>query len=71
MDKKEPIFNIWGEITVSELVLEAAKVEKNTKNNKKNIASRGWRRTLQWNHSPAADGSTWVLNILWLHFYGL
>ena len=47
MDKKEPIFNIWGEITVSELVLEAAKVEKNTKNNKKNIASRSWRRTLQ------------------------
>ena len=27
MDKKEPIFNIWGEISVSELVLEAAKVE--------------------------------------------
>ena len=27
MDKEEPIFNIWGEISVSELVLEAAKVE--------------------------------------------
>ena len=27
MDKKEPIFNIWGEISVSELVLAAAKVE--------------------------------------------
>ena len=27
MDKKELIFNIWGEISVSELMLEAAKVE--------------------------------------------
>ena len=27
MDKKEPNFNIWGEISDSELVLEAAKVE--------------------------------------------
>ena len=27
MDKKEPTFNIWGEISDSELVLEAAKVE--------------------------------------------
>ena len=27
MEKEEPIFNIWGEISVSELVLEAAKVE--------------------------------------------
>ena len=27
MDKEEPIFNIWVEISVSELVLEAAKVE--------------------------------------------
>ena len=27
MDKEEPIFNIWGEISVSELVHEAAKVE--------------------------------------------
>ena len=27
MDKKETNFNIWGEISVSELVLEAAKVE--------------------------------------------
>ena len=27
MDKEEPIFNIWGEISVSELVREAAKVE--------------------------------------------
>ena len=34
-----------------------------------------WRhkmfKTLQWNHSPATRGSTWVLNILCLHFYGL
>ena len=28
MDKKEPNFNIWGEISDSESVLEAAKVEK-------------------------------------------
>ena len=28
MDKEEPYFNIWGEISVGELVLEAAKVEK-------------------------------------------
>ena len=27
MDKEEPNFNIWGEISVRELVLEAAKVE--------------------------------------------
>ena len=27
MDKEEPIFNIWGEISVSELVHEAVKVE--------------------------------------------
>ena len=27
MDKEEPIFNIWGEVSVSELVHEAAKVE--------------------------------------------
>ena len=27
MDQKEPNFNIWGEISDSELVLEAAKVE--------------------------------------------
>ena len=34
-----------------------------------------WRhkmfKTLQWNHSPTTRGSTWVLNILWRHFYGL
>ena len=39
MDKEEPNFNILGEISNSELVLEAAKVEqKNTKNNNKNVA---------------------------------
>ena len=27
MEKEEPNFNIWGEISESELVLEAAKVE--------------------------------------------
>ena len=27
MDKEEPNFNIWGEISESELVLEPAKVE--------------------------------------------
>ena len=27
MDKKQPNFNIWGEISDSELVLESAKVE--------------------------------------------
>ena len=27
MDKEEPNFNIWGEISDSELVLEGAKVE--------------------------------------------
>ena len=27
MDQEEPNFNIWGEISDSELVLEAAKVE--------------------------------------------
>ena len=46
MDKEEPNFNIWGEISESELVLEAAKVEQSTKNNKKNVASRSWRRTI-------------------------
>ena len=34
MDKEEPNFNTWGEISDSELVLEAAKREQNTKNNK-------------------------------------
>ena len=45
MDKEEPNFNTWEEISDSDLVLEAAKVEQNTKNNKKNVASRSWRRT--------------------------
>ena len=34
MDKEEPNFNTWGKISDSELVLEAAKREQNTKNNK-------------------------------------
>ena len=34
MDKEEPNFNTWREISDSELVLEAAKREQNTKNNK-------------------------------------
>ena len=39
MDQEEPNFNIWGEISDSELVLEAAKVEqKIRKKNKKNVA---------------------------------
>ena len=40
MKEEEPNFNIWGEISDREMVLEAAKVEHNTKNNKKNVASR-------------------------------
>ena len=40
MVKEEPSFNIWGEISDSEFVLEVAKVEQNTNNNKKNVASR-------------------------------
>ena len=44
MDKEEPIFNMWGEISVGELVLEAAKVEKNTKN-EKNVSALSCRRT--------------------------
>ena len=42
MDKEEPNFNIWGEISDSNMVLEAAKVEQNTKNNKKNVTSGAW-----------------------------
>ena len=38
MDKEEPNFNTWGEISDSELVLEAAKREQNTK--KKNKEKR-------------------------------
>ena len=28
-------------------------------------------KALQWKQSPAADVSTWILNILWHHFNGL
>ena len=47
MDKEEPIFNMWGEISVSELVLEAAKVEQKYEKQRenKNVASRSWRGT--------------------------
>ena len=38
MDKKEPNFNIWGEISDSELVLEAAKVEQKIRKTTKNVA---------------------------------
>ena len=46
MDKEEPNFNIWGEISESELVLEPAKGEQiYEKQQKKNVALRSWRRT--------------------------
>ena len=45
MDKEEPIFNIWGEVSVSELVLEAAKVQQKYEKQQKDVASRSWRRT--------------------------
>ena len=50
MDKEEPNFSTWGDISDSELVSEAAKIQKkNTKNNnnKKNVASRSLRETSQ------------------------
>lgn len=28
-------------------------------------------KTLQWNRLPVARASTWGLDILWRHFYGL
>ena len=102
MDKEEPNFNIWLEISVSELVLEAAYVEQKYEKQQekrrfaqleegdlqKLVKNKCYRtktngpqfsmvytlidhrndaikmfKTLQWNHSPAAHGSTWVLNI--------
>ena len=48
MDKEEPNFNIWGEISDSELVLEAAKVEqKYKKNNKTALRAVIFRETSQ------------------------
>ena len=48
MDKDEPNLSTWGDISDSELVPEAAKIQKkNTKNNKKNVASRSLRETSQ------------------------
>ena len=35
MDKEEPNFNIWGEISDRELVLEAAKVQQTYKKQEK------------------------------------
>ena len=63
---KEPNINIWKEISANELVLDASKVEQKYEKQQEKVV-----KTLQWNHSPAARGSTWVLNILWRHFYGL
>ena len=37
MDKEKPNFNIWGEISVSELVLEATKVEQKYEKKKQTI----------------------------------
>ena len=46
MDKEEPNFNTWGEISDSELVLEAAKREQNTKKQQRKTSLRavGGRR---------------------------
>ena len=63
---KEPNINIWKEISVNELVLDASKVEQKYEKQQEKVV-----KTLQWNHSPAAGGSTWVLSILWRHFYGV
>ena len=43
MDKKEPIFNMWGEISVSELVHEAAKVEQKYEKQQKGQLLNGFR----------------------------
>ena len=45
MDKEELIFNTWGEISVSELVLEAAKVEQKNEKQRENVTARSCRRT--------------------------
>ena len=43
MDKEEPIFNMWGEISVSELVHEAAKVEQKYEKQQKGQLLNGFR----------------------------
>ena len=40
MDKEEPNLNIWGEISDSELVLEAAKVEQKVRKRTRKTALR-------------------------------
>ena len=40
MNKEEPNFNKWGEISDSELVLEAAKLEQKYEKQQENVASR-------------------------------
>ena len=40
MDKEEPNLSTWGDISDSELVPEAAKIQKNTKNSKKKTSLR-------------------------------
>ena len=48
MDKEEPNFSIWGDISDSDLVSEAAKIQKKKrKTTKKNVASRSLRETSQ------------------------
>ena len=49
MDKEEPNFNIWGKISVSELVLQAAKVEQKYKKTIRKTALRAviFRETSQ------------------------
>ena len=47
MDKKEPNFNIWGDISDSELVLGAAKVEQKLNTKKNNRAHVIFRETSQ------------------------
>ena len=48
MDKEEPNLSTWGDISDSELVPEAAKIQKKyEKQQKKNVASRSLRETSQ------------------------
>ena len=49
MDKEEPNLNIWGEISDSELVLEAAKVEQKVRKRTRKTALRAviFRETSQ------------------------
>ena len=49
MDKEEPNLSTWGDISDSELVPEAAKIQKKKirKTTKKNVASRSLRETSQ------------------------